>query len=123
MSVMEAGMKSKAVAAFGMLAALSCAATSVQLVRDGMAVAQIVVPETADATETFAAHEIQKWVGEITGAFVPVEKTASAKEGVPAEKHTGVASTRPPYCFGSVSACHCPKNAAIGKMGFLPFSG
>ena len=69
---------------FGLLAALSCAAAQVQLVRDGRAAAQIVVPEVADATETFAAHEIQKWVGEITGAFVPVEKTASAKEGVPA---------------------------------------
>ena len=48
---------------------------------------------------------------------------ATPKEREPAVKHTGVARTKPPYCAGSVSACQFSKKAAIGKMGFRPFSG
>ena len=35
------------VAAFGMIAALACAAAPMQVVKDGRAIAQIVVPELA----------------------------------------------------------------------------
>lgn len=79
----ERRMKYTAIVALGMIgSALVCSAAPVQLVKGGRAAAQIVVPELADAAETFAAHEIQKWVGEITGAFVPVEKPSAAAKGV-----------------------------------------
>ena len=52
------------------------------LVKDGRAIAQIVVPELADVAETFAAEELQKWVGAMTGAYIPVEKPSAAKKDV-----------------------------------------
>lgn len=70
------------VAAFGMIAALACAAAPMPLVKDGRAIAQIVVPELADVAETFAAEELQKWVGAMTGAYVPLEKPFAAKKGI-----------------------------------------
>ncbi len=54
-------MKSRIAVAFGILAAVACPAAPMQLVKDGRSAAQIVAPELADAAETFAAHEIQKW--------------------------------------------------------------
>ncbi len=72
-------MKSGIAVAFGMLAVVACSAAPMQLVKDGRSAAQIVVPELADAAETFAAQEIQKWVGEMTGAFLPVEKPSAVE--------------------------------------------
>ena len=86
-------MKSGIAAAFGMLAAVVCSAAPVKLVKDGRSAAQIVAPELADAAETFAAHEIQKWVGEMTGAFLPVEKPSAAVKGA-ATVYVGAAFAR-----------------------------
>ena len=86
-------MKSGIAAAFGMLAAVACSAAPMQLVKGGRSAAQIVAPELADAAETFAAHEIQKWVGEMTGAFLPVEKPSAAAKGA-ATVYVGAAFAR-----------------------------
>lgn len=102
----EKTMKCRFVATFGAVAAaFACAAAPVQIVKGGRAAAQIVVPELADAAETFAAHEIQKWVGEMTGAFVPVEKPSAAKKGV-ATVYVGAefARRRFPKDFKSIGA-------------------
>jgi len=44
-----------------------------RLVKDGVPCAEIVVDARATAPERYAAQEIQRWVGEITDAFVPVK--------------------------------------------------
>ena len=86
-------MKSGIAAAFGMLAAVACSAAPMQLVKGGRSAAQIVAPELADAAEAFAAQEIQKWVGEMTGAFMPVEKPSAAAKGA-ATVYVGAAFAR-----------------------------
>lgn len=42
------------------------------IVRNGRAVGAIVVDRRAHAAEQYAGEELQKWIGEITGAYVPV---------------------------------------------------
>ena len=53
------------------------------VVDKGVAKAQIVVASAAHEGEQFAARELQTWIGEITGVFVPVRSPAWAESGKP----------------------------------------
>lgn len=60
---------------------LSAAAAPVCIVEDGMAKAEIVCPVKPHEAEKFAAAELGRWIGEMTGAYVPVRdgRTAAAE--------------------------------------------
>ena len=45
---------------------------SAYVVKGGKAQAEIVIPERANEMERYAAGEVSRWVGEITGVYVPV---------------------------------------------------
>ncbi len=67
-----------------MLAAVSVASAekTADFVRGGRAVSEIIVSQRAGEPELYAAQELQTWIGNITGAFVPVLKKCSGESNV-----------------------------------------
>ena len=44
--------------------------------RDGRPCTEIVLPENSHPTVQYAAKELQRWIGEITGTVLPIVKEA-----------------------------------------------
>lgn len=76
--------------------AVSAASAALEtfLVEGGVPCAEIVVDARATPPERYAAQEIQRWVGEITDAFVPV-RTADGALSAPVKVYVGAAFARP----------------------------
>ena len=51
---------------------ISSAALAFPVSRDGRPCAEIVLPEDPHQTVRYAAEELQRWIGEITGAILPI---------------------------------------------------
>ena len=67
------------------------------VVSDGKAVGEIVIPRKSHEAETYAGAELQKWIGELTDAYVPLvyppqtnaaAKTTSAAAASTAGSHS-----------------------------------
>jgi len=79
--------QSKSPAAIGILF-LGCFAwagnlTPLTVVESRVAQAEIVCPDRSHAAERFAADELSRWIGEMTGTYVPVRNETTATAGRP----------------------------------------
>ena len=55
---------------------LASTAPAFPVCREGQPCTEIVLPENSHPTVRFAAEELQRWIGEITGAVLPIVKEA-----------------------------------------------
>lgn len=57
-------------------------ASPLALTRNGKPLGEIVLAADASETEKTAAHELRHWIGEITGAMLPIVQTPSGEDNV-----------------------------------------
>lgn len=69
--------------------AAAAPAAPFKLVENGKALAEIVCAGTASDAEAYAAQELQRWIGEITGSFVPIVGKESADPAVKTRLYIG----------------------------------
>ena len=55
---------------------LATTAPAFPVCREGQSCAEIVLPENSHPTVRYAAKELQRWIGEITGVVLPIVKEA-----------------------------------------------